>query len=88
MRCGSCSGIVCAVTFHNRRRQVSKFFSDPELRRKYGGVSAMTLWRWRQAGLLPQPVQFNGRNYTAEDDLAPFEANHLRPQGSTESEAA
>jgi hypothetical protein len=43
-----------------------KFFSDRELRRRYGDVSAMTVWRWRQAGLLPRPTNFNGRNYTPE----------------------
>jgi hypothetical protein len=76
----SCGSIVSAVTFHNRRRQV-KFFSDPELRRRYGGVSAMTLWRWRQAGLLPQPTNFNGRNYTAEPDVLACDKNFLGCKG-------
>ena len=58
-----------------------KFFSDPELRRRYGGVSAMTLWRWRQAGLLPQPANFNGRNYTAEPDVLECDKRFLGRKG-------
>lgn len=27
------------------------------------GVSDMTLWRWVKKGVLPAPVQINGRNY-------------------------
>jgi hypothetical protein len=28
-----------------------------------GNISAMTEWRWRRAGLLPEPIQVRGRNY-------------------------
>lgn len=28
-----------------------------------GGISAMTEWRWRRAGLLPEPIHIRGRNY-------------------------
>lgn len=28
-----------------------------------GGISAMTLWRWREAGVIPEPVVIRGRNY-------------------------
>lgn len=61
-----------------------KFFSDPELRRRYGGCSNMSLWRWRQAGLLAQPTQFNGRNYTAEPDVLAFDKHF---QGKREEAA-
>ena len=37
---------------------------DSELKRIAGNVSAMTLWRWRKAGILPAPLVINGRNYT------------------------
>jgi len=30
----------------------------------------MTWWRWRQAGLVPEPVVIRGRNYYRADDLA------------------
>jgi hypothetical protein len=28
-----------------------------------GGISAMTLWRWRHVGIIPPPVVIQGRNY-------------------------
>ena len=37
---------------------------DSELRRIAGGVSSMTIWRWRKAGILPAPLVINGRNYS------------------------
>ena len=38
--------------------------SDPELRRIAGGITPMTIWRWRKAGILPPPLVINGRNYS------------------------
>jgi len=37
---------------------------DSELRRIAGGVSSMTIWRWRKAGILPPPLVICGRNYS------------------------
>ncbi len=34
-----------------------------EARRLAGGISDMTLWRWRQAGLVPEPMSIRRRNY-------------------------
>lgn len=28
-----------------------------------GGVASMTLWRWRKAGIIPEPIVIRGRNY-------------------------
>lgn len=28
-----------------------------------GGISRMTLWRWREAGIIPEPIVIRGRNY-------------------------
>lgn len=28
-----------------------------------GDVSRMTLWRWREAGIIPAPIVIRGRNY-------------------------
>lgn len=28
-----------------------------ELRRMLGGISKMTEWRWRKAGILPEPIK-------------------------------
>lgn len=37
--------------------------SASEVRRELGGITRVTLWRWRQDGLLPEPVTMRGRNY-------------------------
>ncbi|GHA74961.1 hypothetical protein GCM10007067_10030 [Lysobacter bugurensis] len=29
----------------------------------------MTVWRWVQKGLLPEPIKINGRNYWRESDV-------------------
>ena len=38
--------------------------SDSELRRIAGGITHMTVWRWRKAGILPPALVINGRNYS------------------------
>ena len=40
-----------------------------ETRRRLGGISAMTEWRWRKARILPPPVVLNGRKYDRESDI-------------------
>ena len=35
----------------------------------FGGISAMCEWRWRKAGILPEPININGRNFFRESDL-------------------
>jgi predicted DNA-binding transcriptional regulator AlpA len=47
-----------------------RLIPDPELRRIFGNVSAMCLWRWRRDGLLPQPRKINKRNYTPASEVA------------------
>ncbi|TCO73764.1 helix-turn-helix transcriptional regulator [Chromatocurvus halotolerans] len=37
--------------------------SANEVRRELGGITRVTLWRWRQEGLLPEPVALRGRLY-------------------------
>ncbi|WP_189453901.1 helix-turn-helix transcriptional regulator [Cognatilysobacter bugurensis] len=39
------------------------------VRRQFGGISDMTVWRWVQKGLLPEPIKINGRNYWRESDV-------------------
>ncbi|WP_141400804.1 helix-turn-helix transcriptional regulator [Pseudoxanthomonas wuyuanensis] len=39
------------------------------VRNRFGGISAMTLWRWQQAGIITPPLQINGRNYWPEADV-------------------
>lgn len=37
--------------------------TQPQLKRLTGDVSDMTIWRWRRAGLIPEPTNIRGRNY-------------------------
>lgn len=36
---------------------------------RFGDPSNMTIWRWVQRGILPEPVKINGRNYWHETDV-------------------
>ena len=42
------------------------------LRQLAGGVSDMTIWRWRKAGLLPKPTTIRNRNYWRNKDVRSF----------------
>ncbi len=47
-----------------------KLVPAPKARSEYfGGISAMSEYRWRQAGILPQPIKINGRCFYRESDL-------------------
>ena len=47
-----------------------KLVAAPRARRDYfDGISPMTEWRWRKAGILPEPIQINKRNFYRESDL-------------------
>ena len=50
--------------------QPQTLIAQPRLREMMGGVSDMTLWRWRESGLLPAPIVINRRNYYRADDIA------------------
>jgi len=61
-----------------------KLVSAPKARTEYfGGISAMTEWRWRKAGILPEPIQINKRNFYREADLIA-----VQERFATKSEAA
>ena len=48
----------------------AKLVAAPKARTEYlGGISAMTEYRWRKAGVLPKPIQIRKRNYYREADL-------------------
>lgn len=50
------------------------FLSPAQVARRYG-VSLPTLWRWRQAGRLPEPRRLGANTVRWHlDDLAAFEA--------------
>ena len=44
-----------------------RLITDRQLREKLGGCSAMTLWRLRRDGKLPQPRKLGKKNVTPED---------------------
>lgn len=50
-------------------KQAETLISQPQLRRLMGGVSDMTIWRWRESGLLPAPIVIRRRNYYREADI-------------------
>lgn len=37
--------------------------SASEARKLAGGITSMTEWRWRRAGLLPEPIKIRRRAY-------------------------
>lgn len=43
--------------------------AQPKLRQIMGGISDMTVWRWRKDGLLPAPIVIRKRNYYRADDV-------------------
>lgn len=49
--------------------QPETLIPQPELRRMFGGVSDMTIWRWRESKLLPDPIVINRRNYYRQSDI-------------------
>ena len=48
---------------------MAKLISAREARARLGGISTMTEWRWRKAGILPAPVSIRSRNYYMEDAI-------------------
>jgi predicted DNA-binding transcriptional regulator AlpA len=46
-----------------------QLLSSAAVRKRLGGVSDMTIWRWMDKGLLPAPLKINGRNYWRSSDI-------------------
>jgi predicted DNA-binding transcriptional regulator AlpA len=46
-----------------------RLITDKQLRQKLGGCSAMTIWRLRRDGKLPEPRKLGARNVTPERDV-------------------
>lgn len=46
-----------------------KLIAAQAVKERFGGISHMTLYRWTKSGVLPEPVQINGRNYWNENDI-------------------
>jgi predicted DNA-binding transcriptional regulator AlpA len=50
---------------------IDKFITGPELRRRCGDVSDMTIWRWSNDPRLnfPRPMKIRRRNYYREREV-------------------
>lgn len=59
-----------------------RLIPDSELRRLFGGVSAMCIWRWRRDGLLPAPRKINKRNYTPASEVAEAQRRMFDGEGA------
>ena len=57
--------------------------SSTEVRRRFGGISNMTIWRWIEAGILPSPIKINSRNFWPESVIADVVANGAQPRIAT-----
>jgi len=62
--------------------------SDPELRRIAGGITSMTVWRWRKAGILPPALVLNGRNYSRKSEVDQALARAFGLENSPQSATA
>lgn len=51
---------------HTKRKRYS---TGPQVRARYGDISAMALHRWIKKGLVPPPTYINGKMYFDDDEL-------------------
>lgn len=65
-----------------------KLAPTSRVRERCGGISKMTLWRWRHDIALnfPQPVIIRGRHFYDDDEITEFLA-HLRSPSMISSQA-
>jgi predicted DNA-binding transcriptional regulator AlpA len=56
------------------------YLNSRRVKRRYGDVTGMTLWRWYNDPAMgfPQPVVINGRNLWVESELDAFDAAQVR----------
>lgn len=54
--------------------ELDTLISQPQLRQILGSVSDTTIWRWKQAGRLPQAISINGRNYYRASEIREMQA--------------
>jgi|SRR6516162_6187086 hypothetical protein len=56
----------------------SGYLSDEEVRADLGGISGMTLHRWRERGIYPLAVKFvpGGRNFVPRTEHQQFKEQH------------
>lgn len=56
--------------------------TSKEVKRRLGGVSDMTIHRWRERGILPAPVKIGTRNFWREDDIVTLQAGRAVAGGA------
>ncbi len=60
---------------------MQKLISTRTTRERFGGISTMTEWRRRKAGLLPPVVTISGRNFDVEQDIGEIIAAYAAAAG-------
>lgn len=66
-----------------------KLSPSSQVRKRCGGISEMTLWRWRKDPRLnfPEPVTIRGRNFYDDDEVTEFIGRHkVHVRNSDEAE--
>ncbi len=49
-------------------------------------ISKPTEWRWRKAGILPQPIKINGQNYYRSSVIEELIDRHSHKEDSAQSD--
>jgi predicted DNA-binding transcriptional regulator AlpA len=62
-----------------------RFIPDPEVRKRYGGISEMTLWRWERDPKLrfPAAIRIHNRKYRDESQLIEWERSRAAERVTT-----
>ncbi len=61
------------------------YYTATQVRRRYGGISEMGLWRWINDGKVnfPKPdLIVNGRRLWSEDSLDAFDARQVKQEAA------
>jgi hypothetical protein len=58
-----------AQPLHHDDSRSDRLVPEKDARKVFGHKSAMSTWRWREAGIICQPIQIRGRNYWRESYL-------------------
>lgn len=55
---------------HSKNHNGEKFIPSGKIRQMFGGISDMTLYRWRKDQGFPKPLSIGGRNYFDVQEVA------------------
>ena len=64
-----------------------KYLPRKKLLERFGGISAMTLWRWEHDNKLgfPRPTSINGRKYYDVSEIEAWERSRTATSGRMEA---